>query len=264
MRSAPALLHAHVAPPPSDGCAELPRGALCWMCGGAAGRGTERAGWAGASFTGQNKVRVPSSPWVCEPCVWVCSRVSPVPGRPAKPGKTLGGNFRNYSHLYERTAGGGVEYVNASKGEKPAILAFLRRRHAGEWFAAIADSGQKHVLPWTPINPAGARRGRVLFEEALVRLPGDDGGWSLVDEIAALLTAGASKEEVARGDYGAGAWGRCEAAIRSFERAWSWQRGSAWFDLALWLGQRDEVAVAERRQQAPRRVPRKGAADGTA
>ena len=38
----------------------------------------------------------------------------------------------------------GLGYVNASKGEKPALRAFLSRHHEAAWFAAIAASGQKH------------------------------------------------------------------------------------------------------------------------
>jgi hypothetical protein len=205
-----------------------------------------RSSWNGASFTGQSKVRAPASQWVCEACVWICSRLSPVPGRPPAEGKKLGGNFRNYSHLFERAESGRISYVNASKGEKPVILAFLRRRvKEGLWFAAVADSGQKHVIPWAPINGAGDR-GSVLFDDQTVQLP-DAAGWSLVDDLRALLTAGATKEEIGDAQYGAGAWTRCRAQIEAFEARWQGHRHGAWFTLALWLAQRDEAAVAERR-----------------
>jgi len=226
-------------------------------------------------------VRAPTSRWVCEPCVYFCARLSPVPGRPpgkcsackgsgrheragckhckrGKPHDTtgaclkcegsganaLGGNFRNVSHLYDESAP--VPYVNASKGEKPAHIDFLRAPHAGVWFAAIAESGQKHVLPWAPVNPPGSR-GRVLFDEQTIALP-DAAGWRIVDDLIALLTAGATKEEIERGDYGPHAWSRCEARIRAFEADWGDRlRGGDWFALALWLAQRDEDAVTERR-----------------
>ena len=238
------MLHAHLGGPIVEGCVVAPPGSLCWVCAGPAPRAMPRADWNGASYSGQNKVRCPSSPWVCEPCVYLHSRTAPVPGRPPAPGKKLGGNFRNYSHLFERADDGIVTYANASKGEKPTILAFLRRPKLGTWFAAIADSGQKHVLPWAPINGQTAR-GRVLFDETVVELP-DRTGWMLVDDLAALLTAGATKEEVGSGDYGPGAWTRCAAAIRAFEVRWSASRHGAWFTLALWLAQRDEATVAAR------------------
>lgn len=239
-----ALLHAHLGAPPVDGCVVAPGGALCWVCAGPAARGVPRQDWTGASYTGQNKVRCPSSAWVCEPCVYLHSRNAPVPGRPPAQGKKMGGNFRNYSHLFEQLPRGESLYTNASKAEKPTILFFLRRPKLGTWFAAIADSGQKHVLPWAPIN-GQCVRGRVLFDETVVELP-DRAGWAIVDETAALLTAGATKEEIGSGEYGAGAWQRCPSAIRAFEARWGAQRHGAWFTLALWLAQRDEAAVAKR------------------
>lgn len=131
------------------------------------------------------------------------------------------------------------------KAEKPALLAWLRRPHPGRWFAAIADSGQKHVIPYAPINPVGSRGAvAVMFEEREIRLP--PYAWIHVEATAGLLTAGATKDEVARGDYEPAAWGRCAEAIRAYERAWAVLRGGAWFDLALFLAQRDEAAVQER------------------
>lgn len=227
-------------------CVDLDAAAVCWVCAGRTLRAMDRYDWTGASYTGQSRVKAPSSAWVCEPCVHIHSRIAPVPGRPPAEGKKLGGNFRNYSHLYAEHVDGRVEYRNASKGEKPMILAFLRARHEGLWWAAIADSGQKHVVPWTPINygPVG---GRVLFDEQLITLPSDD-GWRLVDDMAALLTAGATKDDIVRGEYSAGAWQRCREHIESFERVWSYARHGSWWTLAIWLAQRDEAAVAVRLQ----------------
>jgi hypothetical protein len=227
-------------------------------------RGIPQRKWAGSSFTGQNRVRYPDGEHVCEACVYLCARHSPVPGRPPKPGKKFGANFRNVSHLYD--SADTPPYFNASKGEKPAILAFLRRHHR-HWFAAIADSGQKHVLPWCPVNPPNARRGIVLFEEATVRLPVPNGaGWTIVDRMADLLTAGCTKDEIATARYTPRAWQLCgEAALRSFEEMHGERaRGSAWFDLALWLAQRDEEAVAARiaaeKEAKKRGKTRRGAA----
>lgn len=61
--------------------------------------------------------------------------------------------LRLYSHLWHDGA-----YSYANKGDKPSILEFLRAPKTGPWFACIADSGQKHLLPYTPINPARSRR----------------------------------------------------------------------------------------------------------
>lgn len=212
----------------------------CWLCAGTLTRGEPVDSWNGASFTGQNRVRCPNATHVCEACVFVCARLSPVPGRPPKEGKSFGGNFRNYSHLWER--GASPEYANASKGEKSVIREFLARHHRGDWFAALADSGQKHTLPWAPMNGPG-RGGLVLFDEQLVRLPES---LALVDEMTMLLTAGATKDELGTGNYSARAWQLCGTSLHTFERAQSGERGGAWFGLSLWLAQRDEEAVQRR------------------
>jgi len=248
----------------------------CWMCGEYINAGVPIDKWLGENFTAANRVASPASRHVCPACVYICARVSSVPGREAgpcskcrgEPGKREscahcegtgknphGGSFRNYSHLYD--AG---YYDNATKAEKPKILSFLRRPHKGPWFAAIADSGQKHVVPFTPVNPSGSLRGIVMFEEARVELPRDTMGWSIVDDAAKALTAGATKGAMETGEYVAGEWERARAEIEEFERRWGRLRGGAWFSLALWLAQRDEEQVARRQaDEAKRKGKRKAA-----
>ena len=200
----------------------------CWVCGGMAKRGIQRSAWLGSNFVGQNRARAIESGVVCEACVVVMA------GRPPD-------TLRMYTNLVEGSA-----HEKLNKGHKPAMRAFLRRRHVGQWFAAIADSGQKHVIPWCPVNPPGSRGGRVMFEEMLVTLPATEDGWGIVDEITALLTMGATKEEIGTGAYGPRAWQLCGATLRAFEERRGRDRLSPWFDLAVWLAQRDEAEVAKR------------------
>lgn len=235
--AASAILHERAGSPEVDGCAELPDGERCWVCAGIAKRGKPREKWMGSNFVGQNRVRSPQSAHVCEPCIWAMG------GRGTEA-------MRMWTHLYD--AG---EYVRVNKAHKPQIREFLRKPKRGPWFAAIADSGQKQILPWVPVNPPGCKRGRVLMDETFVALP-DDSGWQLVDDMTQLLTDGATKAGVERGEYGPGEWARCPEAIRAFEDKWGHLRGGAWFGLALWLAQRDEEAVAERmeREKAERKA----------
>lgn len=241
MRETPSrLLWRACGAPPSPKASSLPADragdwSRCWVCAGATeGRGLGVADWDGASFTGQSRVRYPRGQAICEPCLWVMARNSDVPG--------LTGNWRNYSVLYAE----GEPLVIRSKGDKPAVLAWLRRPHRAPWFAALANSGQKHVVPYVPVNGTG--RALALFDEELIELPRTDDGWRIVDDLAALLTAGATKEEVERGEY-RGALSRCEAAVRTFEREHGHRRGSGWFGLVVFLAQRDEAAVAERMER---------------
>jgi|SRR6185312_13223970 len=214
-----AIVHALRGAPACPGCA--PAAPFeCWVCGARAERGIDRRRWLGVTFVGQNRVRAPDSMMVCEACAYVMA------GRPPD-------TLRLTSHLYDDRG-----HLTPNKGAKPAILAWLREPKVGAWFAAIADSGKKHLIPWAPINAPGGGAGLALFEERIVEI----GAWELVDAMTALLTAGASKEEIGRGEYGPRAWLRVGAdALRGFERAWSGKRGSGWFELGLWLAQRQEV-----------------------
>lgn len=221
--------------PTSDGCVAAE--GRCYLCGGTVLRGVKVEAWMGGNFTDQARAACPPASHVCEACVYITSRVSPVLGRPPKEGKEFGGNFRNYSHMGDERG-----YLNASKGEKGAIRDFLARDHGGVWFASIADSGQKHVLPFARLNGPG-RAGVALLDDMLVSVPNE---MSLVADMTRLLTAGATKETIESGSYNDGAWRRCEDAIRDFERRRSAERGSGWFLLALWLAQRDEEEVQSR------------------
>jgi len=242
--------------PSVDGCEEAE--GICYVCCGPIARGQLVADWLGSSYTDQNRARYPMATHVCEACCLVHSRTSPVPGRPPKEGKKYGGNWRNYTHLWEY----GVGYSNASKGEKPKIRAFMEREHAGNWFAAIADIGQRHVLPFVPVNGPG-RSGVVMLDEVSVLVPDDT---SLIAIMTDLLTRGTTKEGIETGRHNVGAFERIGEDLLTFERKHGRHRGSPWFTLALWLAQRDEEAVAarvaaEKESKDARRKGKRKAAD---
>ena len=185
--------------------------------------------WQGSSFTSQDRVRAWDAPSICEACVWSCSWVAPPDLPPNPPGKK-GLNLRLFSHLWSDRDG----YCSLNKAHKPSIRRWLRARRPGEmWWAAIADSGKKHLLPWTPINLHP--QGLVRFEEATVAV----GDWQLLDDVTALLRAGAAKAEVERGHYSMHTWMRCRGQIDALEGRWRHERHSGWFDLVVWLAQRE-------------------------
>ena len=230
--SASTILHRCCGSPVLDAAA--PREGQCWHCGADYTRAMTVDAWGSASFTGQNRIRGGAHlTHICEPCVWVMSRVpGVVPGAPEMH------NWRLYTVLVE-----GDEVWRGNKANKPQILAWLRKPKPGAWFAAIADSGQKHVVPYAPVNPPGTKRGRIQFEEDCVTV----GDWQIVDDMTAMLTAGATKDSIGSGAYNGGEWQRCgREAIDAFERAHGRHRGGPWFRLSLWLAQRDEEAVAVR------------------
>lgn len=247
------------------------------MCVGEVERGMLVQDWLSTNFTDANRCRSPASTHVCEACVFVQSRTSPVPGRP--PGKCkvcdgtglvvsvppkgkgsqskkgdecpkcddgnaeFGGNFRNYSTCWDEQG-----YVNASKGEKPIVREFLRREHAGSWFCGVADSGQKHVIPFCQLNGPG-RSGLVLLDEQLIKVPSS---FFLVDDMTDMLTRGVTKDELERGEYYVRSMKERRTEVEGFEARNSRERGGGWFKLALWLAQRDEDEFVARIELALR------------
>jgi len=254
----------------------------CAICGGTSATGVTLDDFIGSSLTDQNTFKSPSSKHVCLACAYVRARLAIVPGVLPKPCdmcegtvlqpsvgdfakrmlrnakrkpkraegeacekcdgtkvKESGGRYPNFSHFIDDD-----RLENASKGEKPKILAWLRGPKRGYWACAVSDTGQKHVLPYTPLNPPKSR-GRIRFEEQEIALPAAD-DWRVVDEATELLTMGATKEELETGNYSARAWQLCGDALRRFEREFGGLRGGAWFSLVVWLAQRDEERVAVR------------------
>jgi hypothetical protein len=222
--------------PAQDGCEDT--AAACVVCAREWPRTALYKRWQGASFTDQNKLYGHGlSDRICEPCIYAHSWTAPPGYPPAEDGKR-GVNLRLFTHLYDERG-----YVYANKGSKPLIRDWLRAPKVGAWWAAIADSGQKHVLPWTRVNaPRHRGAGVVRLEQRDVEI----GDWALVDVMTAALTAGVTKADIETGQYTARSWQLAEELVRRLEREHGHARGGGWWELALWLSQRDEVAAAER------------------
>lgn len=215
-------------------CYDVRDGGRCWLCGSEVSRGVPPAMWQGANFTDQNKARCQGATHVCEACVWACAWSVP-PGFPPPELGKKGVNLRLFSHLWAE--GESPEYQALNKAQKPIIRDWLQRTHRERWFAAIADSGQKHLLPWTPLNgrtDPGA--GVVWFEERVVAL----GSWLLFDDMTRLLTVGVTKAELGDGRYAIRSMAEHRDNVFAFEECWGAHRGGGWWSLALWLAQREE------------------------
>lgn len=255
-RTPAATLHAIAGSPTQDGCES--HSALCVVCAQPSPRTARYDDWQGATFTDQSKLRGHGlSDRVCEACVWAHSWVVP-PGHPLPERGKKGVNLRLFWHAYDE--GGEPSYVYGNKGDKATLRAWLRAPKRGAWWCAIADSGQKHTLPWTRVNAAGSRGAVVRFEERDVVL----GSWSLLDRMTEALTAGVTKAEIEAQDYGPRAWSLAESHVRVLMEFGQREGGSGWWSLALWLAQRDEEAVeqrlaAERETKAAKAAERKAA-----
>ena len=228
------ILHNLAGAPVPPECTPRPEPQRCWLCGVPTSYGTDRLRWEGANFCDQNKCHAPESPIVCVACVWACSWVPPPGWTPTRTDAKRTPMLRSFTHLWDAGA-----YRFCTKAEKPLIREWLHAPKRGPWFAALADSGQKHALPWTPINERGGRRGVIWFEDRPVALP-DRKGWQLLDDMTALLSAGATKAELASGDYRVNLWRIAAPVLRAFEAQWAQMRGARWWSVALWLAQREE------------------------
>lgn len=226
MATGASVVWALAGSPVPQGCART-RG-VCAVCGELCETGLAFARWQGANFTDQNKLRRPDSAAVCACCVWSHSWVAP-PGHPADPDKPKGKNLRMFTHLWDAA---GHLYLPPKSGRE--ISSWLRSaRPSGQWFAAVALSGQKHVLPWTPINDSGGRR--IRFEEETLVL----GKWQLLDDMESMRKWFHS-EAIDRGDYPPALVAKHGAieAVREFERTWASRRGSSWWRLCLFLARK--------------------------
>jgi hypothetical protein len=223
--------------PPQDRAQDV-AAQRCRVCAALTERAVPYERWQGSDYTDQNKLRYIAGTHVCEPCVWAHAWNPPPDQPPAAPG-TRGVNLRLFSHLYDSRG-----YRSANKADKALIRTWLCAPKVGPWFCAVADTGQKHVVPWTTPN-LDPYVGVVRFEERDVvidsRITRD---W--IDATIELLTAGATKAEIEAGVYRPETWLRCGGLVREYEARFGAERGSGWAELTLWLAQRDEEAVAER------------------
>lgn len=230
-----AIVHAAAGRPAVAGAAPVASG-RCAICAAVPARALPYRRWEGSNFAGQADLAWPGGEWVCEPCAWAMSWVAP-PDREQEPaaGKTRPRSLRMYGHLWSEARG----YWSSERGDLSRVREWLRapERTASPWFAAIPIGGKKHLIPATPLNPAGATPGRVRFEEQTVAI--DD--WTLCDAMTALLAAKVRRAEIDAGDYHPLSWQRIAPELRAFEATWARLRGSGWFALALWLaGERED------------------------
>lgn len=235
------VLHRLSGSPEQSGAAGLATPERCRVCGALTSRGAPYDRWQGSNFTDQNKLRFIAGTVVCEPCIWAHAWNPPPDQPPPAPGKK-GLNLRLFSHLFDDDG-----YRSLNKADKPAIRDWLCAPKSPPWWCAIADTGQKHVVPWTPVN-LHPRLGVIRFEESDVTID-CDALRSHIDTVIALLTAGATKAEIEAGRYRPTTWQRCAAIIRGHEERYAAERGGDLARLVVWLAQRDEDAVAERMEK---------------
>lgn len=192
----------------------------CRLCGGIrSGLAFDR--WVKETFTDHDKL-LPGL-IVCHACQFCTAEATP--GLAERVRKDKPQKMRNYSHFVTDQV-----WYPLSKGQKGEMRRLL---FAGTEVAVIAESGQKHLLPF-------ARIGWWTFELAVVK-PFPRKLKEILTVIEPLYQAGISKTEIETGHYastrilavGLQAWQAAESCIKQW-------RATVPFQLALFLAQRTE------------------------
>jgi hypothetical protein len=202
---------------------------VCRFCGKEA-EGQSFNEWVRDTFTDHDKL-LPGN-IICDDCSFWFDESSSVLAQ--KVGKDKPQRTRNYSQFVVNG-----EWTPLSKGDKPKMVELL----LGESFpelAAIADSGQKHIVFRASRNPQGSKAGWVQFEEQRL--------WVIPLELKSLIEtieAGLlifSKSEIESGNYlphriiqfGLEKWQEMEAILKP-------RRNSLLLKLAIFLSQKKET-----------------------
>lgn len=201
---------------------------ICRICG-QPGEGQAFDEWVRPTFTDWDKLQ--PGDILCDACAfWFEEQSQELAGLT---GKDKPQRMRNYSHFIKSGA-----WTPLSKGDKARMRELLLDPPFPE-LAAVADSGQKHIVFRAPRNPPGALAGWVQFEEQAVFVEPTELARLLA--IVEALYLGFSKAEIGAGSYaqhriqkfGLAAWHDLESQIRP-------ERGRPLLDLALFLAQKRE------------------------
>lgn len=202
----------------------------CWLCGGPAYAPVKVEKWVKPTFTNYDAARGDWNAGVCEACVW-CTRfksteLADVLGR-EKPQ-----NMTTYSHFVV-----GGKWYALSKGQKAEIKRLLLSDKGLPELAAIANSGQKHIIHLAQLNAPGGHAGYVQLEQETLHIRQSDLVW-LLESVETLYRSGFNKTSIQSGVYTF--YPDSDLALwRDIEPQLAAWRGSGVFDLACWLAQKE-------------------------
>ena len=200
----------------------------CVMCG-AETEGLLFTEWVKPTFTDHDKLQ--DGDVICDDCLFWFDEKSEKLAQMV--GKDKPQRMRNYSHFIVDG-----KWIPLSKGDKRRMQSLLLDEPFPE-LAAIAESGQKHIVFRAPRNLPNGYAGWVQFEEqSLFVVP--DKLWKVLDVVERLYI-GFSKTEIETGKYagyrvikfGFERWQALDFELRQ-------HRGSLLFQLAVFLTQKGE------------------------
>lgn len=185
----------------------------------------------GMSWTAHDLAADPMSPYLCRACHFCLQEKSD-----ARPDISPKFTFRAYSHLVTPTR---WEVIRLS--QKRRMLAPLLNPPREPWGLAISTSptSAPHVLPFTPVNQAGAREWRINFGGEIVGAT-PDALAALLEPIETLYNLGFSKAELLSGNYYVARVARNLEVFRATEPQLTAWRGTGLFELAVFLSQKSQ------------------------
>jgi hypothetical protein len=201
----------------------------CRFCG-LDKKGIQFSYWVKETFTNYDKLK--PGDIICDDCLFWFDESSMVLAQ--KVGKDNPQRMRNYSQFIV-----GGEWTPLSKSDKPKMVELLLGNPFPE-LAAIADSGQKHIVFRATRNLKGSKSGWVQFEENQLWIEPVELK-TLIETIEAGLLI-FSKSEIETGRYfpnrimqfGFEKWQEMEAILKQ-------KRGSLLLKLVIFLSQKKET-----------------------
>jgi hypothetical protein len=132
---------------------------LCAVCGTIADASVPVTATAGSkTFTDQHLLAAPWSPVTCPACAWALSGKPPHSVRlwtlACAPGSDLGAS---HPKSQQAVPGGHPGLLLTARNDMRPVAALLCDPPDGPWCVAVAESGQKHSLPWTSVNHGAGR-----------------------------------------------------------------------------------------------------------
>lgn len=162
----------------------------CAVCGVTAEETVPARATVGCgTFTDQDRLADRSADATCYPCAWALAGRPPASLRnwtvACAPGAGLGKlNPKSAAVVASPRPG----LLLTARDDMRAVARLLASPPDGPWCVAVAESGQKHSLPWTPVNH-GARGWRVRMDALDVHgTPADFA--AVLGHVAALRKAG--------------------------------------------------------------------------
>lgn len=167
----------------------VPLNGKCALCGTVTTRGVYRSQVLTDSFTGYNQLLSPASDVICEPCAYALRRYR-------INGKLF--TLRNYSHYIQQDP---PRWDMLTKKDVDRILEILFSPPQDTcWGLGLSETGQKHLLPYIPVNPPGTGRPAIFLEDMVVEY--DPGDLKRGYEIGmSLYSLGFSRNAIATGQY---------------------------------------------------------------